>query len=270
MKSLSRKKAKIKPDLPKFNKQPQVTQPKVVEPSSEISERINQLSKDFEKLEQKTSIQLEEELYLYMEIDNPNQFHKKLIGFSLPYNNPEKFNLKTNKRIKEINEIINEKSAALNKQKLLEKELKKEINYKEKTKKFLKVNEQLYKHCIQKGSKKNYLQLSQNKQEFEINTENQISWDKIMKMDFFEIMLNNDYEKKHANPNIKEIFDKKLNNINEDDKEFYDHYCKSIKQNPIITDSNIDKIKLSNNYNQGYRGIKTIENKKHYGRKFYY
>ena len=59
----------------------------MMETKEELEEKISKLQQDYDKLNQKTSTQLEEEFYQYLEIDDVNSYRKKMIGYISPFVN---------------------------------------------------------------------------------------------------------------------------------------------------------------------------------------
>ena len=58
----------------------------MMESKEELEEKISKLQQDYDKLNQKTHSQLEEEFYQYLEIDDMNSYRKKMVGYIYPFN----------------------------------------------------------------------------------------------------------------------------------------------------------------------------------------
>ena len=118
----------------------------------QIDDEIKKNKEDISKLKSKTNEELNEELYLYLEIDEEKEYRQKMKGFILPYNNnfgalkqlpklnifrhPKKLDIKTAREIKMLLEQrkdeVEKEKRKINRLKGIERELQK-INLEKKT-----------------------------------------------------------------------------------------------------------------------------------------
>ena len=120
----------------------------MMETKEELEEKISKLQQDYEKLNQKTKEQLEEEFYQYLEIDDINVYRKKMVGYIYPFINREndsRFPLQSvarpvyrdPKMQKEMHKILVQRHEEMKREKEL-KQIKEKKNLKLKIKKFNK------------------------------------------------------------------------------------------------------------------------------------
>ena len=187
-----------------------------------IEDDISSEKYKYDKLVKKSYIEIIESFYEFLGLYQKSIYRKKMIGFNIPFYNPNKNNnmkknvLTKNKSmetlsLQTIESMKREKELlSLSKQKL-----QKDLLYNKKLKLFEKNNKKLELNLIKKQRDNNYVNIKKDKDlenlQKEIENKNKISWQKLDELNIDEIDMN-DKE--------KEIFD---NSYNSDDEELLSH-----------------------------------------------
>ena len=119
----------------------------MMETKEELEDKISKLKEDYDKLSQKTSTQLEEEFYQYLEIDDIDSYRKKMVGYIYPFikrENISRFPLqsvarpfkKDPKMQKEMHKILVQRHEEMKKEKELKQIKEKNIPPEKRKKKF--------------------------------------------------------------------------------------------------------------------------------------
>ena len=208
----------------------------------EIQEKISKLKNDYNSLKEKTEEQLEEEFYQYLEIDEPNLYRKKMVGYIYPFQNREnesRFPLKSvarpvirdEKVQKEIHKTLVRRIENLKKQKEEKEKKEKEILFEKRKKKFEVDNKKL----VDKINRKNdYRQLKINEEDYQRQKLDKLTWKMIQTSDYDNFILN---EKGKNKSNLDEVFTNESNLFEGDDENF----LKSFKIKKGIHESQISK-----------------------------
>ena len=223
----------------------------------EIQAKISQLENDYNCLKEKTNEQLEEEFYQYLEIDEPNLYRKKMIGYIYPFQNREnesRFPLKSvarpvirdEKVQKEIHKTLVRRIENLKKQKEEKQKKEKEIIFERRKKKFEVDNKKL----VDKINRKNdYRQLKINEEDYQKQKLDKLTWKMIQTSDYDNFILN---EKGKNKSNLDEVFTNESNLFEGDDENFLKSFKikKGIHENQISkTNSNEINNNMDNNTN---------------------
>ena len=171
----------------------------------ELIETISKYYEQLEILRKKSSEQLIEEFYLYLEIDFVKLYRKKMIGFILPFGSHEvqdyRFPKKTNEQIQKLSKdkekYAKEKKEILER-KYEEKEIEKKLK-EEKEKKILnlqkkkEVNENMKLIKIKNSNlkkEKSYIKILKNKKEYETGKVDKVSWNELEKYNYNDFVSN--------------------------------------------------------------------------------
>ena len=231
----------------------------IMETKEEIQDKINKLKEDYDKLNQKTNIQLEEEFYQYLEIDDINSYRKKMVGYLTPFLNREnnsRFPLQSVSRPikrdpkmqKEMHKILVQRHEEMKREKELKQMKEKDILFEKRKKKFEIDNKKIQ----QKMSKKNdYLQFKINEEDYQKEKMNKITWQQIQKSDYDTFIINE--KDKIKNPNLEEIFTNQSHQFEE-----VGDYIKNLKVEANGNkENNINRI--SNNKSNNLNGLNLYE-----------
>ena len=197
----------------------------------ELIETISKYYEQLEILRKKSSEQLIEEFYLYLEIDFVKLYRKKMIGFILPFGSHEvqdyRFPKKTNEQIQKLSKdkekYAKEKKEILER-KYEEKEIEKKLK-EEKEKKILnlqkkkEVNENMKLIKIKNSNlkkEKSYIKILKNKKEYETGKVDKVSWNELEKYNYNDFVSNTQESQKINESQITN--QKKNNTINKKQK----------------------------------------------------
>ena len=250
------KNAKNRKPLVKSKKKVKLIKPKtssflIGESKEELESKISKLKEDYEKLNKKTNIQLEEEFYQYLELDDINSYRKKMFGFVIPFRtkdnnsrfpfrsvqNPPKQDLKTKK---EMHKILVQRHEELIKEKEKKQKKEKDILFEKRMKKF---EEDKIKIKQKMSLKNDYLQMKKNEEDYQKEKINKLTWAQIQKSDYDTFILN---EKDKNRNNFNDIFLSQSNQFEGDDAD----YLKNFKNNKGFNEENNKINTNSNNSNK--------------------
>ena len=228
-----------------------------------LDEKIFQLKEEIKILEQKTEMEIVEDFYTYLELDDPVKCQKKSKGYVRPFlvreddtrnpeknvKNPVKFN---NKLIMKKYEYLIQRKDEIKKQKEMQNIKEKEIKFEERKKKFNKKLKKLERSYDTKIKKDNYIQIKKSEDDYLKGKNNKLTWNYIQKNDYKAFLLN-DEEEININSipsQLKDIFvDKKeFNNLGEDEDFINNIYSNDSQR----LKNSFNKSKQSNNENSGY------------------
>ena len=235
LKYYQQSKAKNQSKNKKKNKKINLVKPKtnsflMMETKEELEEKITKLKQDYDKLNQKTNSQLEEEFYQYLEIDDINSYRKKMVGYIIPFLNREhssRFPLQSVSRPvkrdpkmqKEMHKILVQRHEELKREKELKQIKEKNILFEKRKKQFEVDNKKIQ----QKMSMKNdYLQFKRNEEDYQKEKMNKLTWQQIQKSDYDTFILNE--RDKIKNTNLDDIFTNKSNQFDGDDGDYLKNF----------------------------------------------
>ncbi len=259
-KSKSKSGSKKKKKLKKEHKKNLMTETK-----EDLEEKISKLKTELMILEQKTEIQIVEDFYSYLELDDVTKYHKKMIGYIRPFQvreddtrNPEKNvknPIKFNKQsIMRKYEYLIQRKEDIKKQKELQVIKERDIQFEERKKKFNRKLKKLEKDYDSKIKKDNYIQIKKNEEDYLKEKNSKLTWKFIQNNDYQAFLLN---DQKNINNNLipsqlKDIFNNKndYNNIGDDDDFINNIYS---NKNPNVKNS-FNKSKKSSQENSRYIG----------------
>ena len=166
----------------------------------DLEGKIAKLKNDYNNLESKSLQQLEEELYIFLEIDDSSAYRKKMVGYVLPFairekdtRNPDKnvkHPIKFNpKNIKEMYNLLMQRSEDLKKEKELKKMKEKDIQFEKRKQKFNKEIKKLEKDYDSKINK-NYQQIKKNEEDYLKEKTNKLTWQLIQNCDYQSFLSN--------------------------------------------------------------------------------
>ena len=242
----------------------------LTETEEECEEKISKLKIDYNKLKEKSESQLEEEFYQYLEIDEPNLYRKKMVGYLYPFHfreNVSRFPLKSVlhpvKRDpnveKEYHKMLEKRHELMIKEKEIKQTKEKNILFEKRKKQFEENNRKL----VEKLNKKNdYKQFKLNEEDYQKEKMDRITWEIIQDSDY-DTFLINDMEK--TNQKFDNVFSENtdqlegdfaeyLNNVTSRKKFNENHnfktYGNGLKNNislnnNILSDNNSPKNKMS-------------------------
>ena len=225
----------------------------MMETKEELEEKISQLQQDYEKLNQKTNAQLEEEFYQYLEIDDINSYRKKMVGYIYPFQNREResrFPLKSvmhpvqrdPKMQREMHKILVQRHEEMKKEKELKQMREKDLLFEKRKKKF----EIETKKIREKMSQKNdYLQIKRNKEDYQKEKMNKLTWQQIQNSDYDNFIINDKDKSKITN--LDDIFMSKSNQFEGDDADYLKNY--RIKKGLYENEENNKSIGSNNRLN---------------------
>ena len=202
----------------------------MMESKEELEEKISKLQQDYDKLNQKTHSQLEEEFYQYLEIDDMNSYRKKMVGYIYPFNTRN-----TNSRIplesvphsvkrdpkmqKEMHRILVQRHEEMKREKELKQMKEKKILFEKRKKQFEIDNKKIQ----QKMSIKNdYIQFRKKEEDYNKEKQGKITWQQIQNSDYDNFILNE--KDKNKNSNLYEIFTNKSNQFEGDDGDYLENF----------------------------------------------
>ena len=219
----------------------------IAETKEDLEGKISKLKEDYEKLNNKTNTQLEEEFYQYLELDDINAYRKKMFGYVIPFRtkanysrfpvksvqNPPKQDPKTKK---EMHKILVQRHEELIKEKEMKQIKEKNILFEKRMKKF---EEDKLKIQHKMSLKNDYLQMKKNEEDYQKEKINKLTWAQIQKCDYDTFILN---EKDKNRNNFNDIFTSQSNQFEGDDAD----YLKTFKNKKGFNEEN-DKINNNNN-----------------------
>ena len=230
-----------------------------METKEEIQEKINKLKQDYDKLNQKTNTQLEEEFYQYLEIDDINSYRKKMVGYLIPFLNRENYSRfplqsvsrpvkRDPKMQKEMHKILVQRHEELKKEKELKQMKEKNILFEKRKKQFEIENKKIQQKM---NMKNDYMQIKLNEEDYQKEKMNKITWQQIQKSDYDTFIKNE--KDKIQNPNFNEIFTNQSNQFEE-----VGDYLKNFRVNTNgnkVNNININSNSISNNNLNGFNVI---------------
>ena len=211
----------------------------MAESKEDLEEKISKLKEDYDKLNKKTSTQLIEEFYQYLELDDINAYRKKMFGYVIPFrtkDNYSRFPIKSvqnppkqNQKIKkEMHKILIQRHEDLVKEKEMKQIKEKNILFEKRMKKF----EEDKKKIVHKMNMKNdYLQMKKNEEDYQKEKINKLTWEQIQNCDYDTFILN---EKDKNRNNFNDIFTNQNNQFEGDDLD----YLKTFKVKKGFNDEN--------------------------------
>ena len=224
----------------------------MMETKEELEEKISKLQQDYEKLNQKTKEQLEEEFYQYLEIDDINVYRKKMVGYIYPFINREndsRFPLQSvarpvhrdPKMQKEMHKILVQRHEEMKREKELKQIKEKNILFEKRKKKFEIENKKIQ----QKMSKKNdYLQIKRNNEDYKKEKMNKLTWQQIQNCDYDTFIIN---ENDKVKGNLDDIFTIKNIQFEGDDSDCLKNFRLKKGFNENITGNKINSMNLNIN-----------------------
>ena len=254
----------------------------------DLKEKMLKLKEDLINLNNKTQMELIEEFYQYLEIDDESLYRKKMIGFILPFgihdkltsrfpqnNNIDKRSKSRERNNKEIQEILLRRHEERELEKKLKEQKEKNILFQKKQKLFNEQNKILSKNISQKNEI-SYKNLQKNKKELQKDKEDNITWDELKKYDYdhfinvknersndnnnnIELNNSNDFNNEKVNELFKNA--EKSGIIDSDDEELFTHLIGNTKKDNVLQlDTNNKIIKNKNNNNNNNNSITSIGN----------
>ena len=233
----------------KKNIKPKTSTFLIAESKEDLEEKISKLKEDYDKLNQKTNLQLIEEFYQYLELDDINAYRKKMFGYVIPFRTKENYSRfpiksvqnppKENKKIKkEMHKILVQRHQELIKEKEMKQIKEKNILFEKRLKKF---EEDKIKIQHKMSMRNDYLQMKKNEEDYQKEKINKLTWAQIQKCDYDTFILN---EKDKNKNNFNDIFTSQSNQFEGDDAD----YLKTFKVKKGF-DEEDDKININNNIN---------------------
>ena len=265
------KNAQNRKPIPLTKKKIKLVKPKtttflMVESKEDLEGKISKLKEDFDKLNQKTNLQLEEEFYQYLELDDINAYRKKMFGYVIPFRTKENYSRFPEKSVqnppkkdpktkKEMHKILVQRHEELIKEKEMKQIKEKNILFEKRMKKF----EEDKKKIQHKMSLKNdYLQMKKNEEDYQKEKINKLTWAQIQNCDYDTFILN---EKDKNRNNFNDIFTSQSNQFEGDDgdylktfkfkKGFNEENYKINNNNKIIPKFESDLSRISSGKNGG-------------------
>jgi len=216
----------------------------------ELERTIVKLKNDYMKLENKSPNQLEEELYIYLEIDNPSLYRKKMVGYVQPFlsrgkdtrnplknvKNPIKFD---KKNIRQMYDLLMQRQEDLKKEKELKKMKEKDILYEKRKQNFNQQIKKLEKNYDERIKKDNYKQIKKSEEDYLKGKNNKLTWKLIQNCDYDTFLISENKKNKNSiQSDLDDIFTNQNNQLFEkDDEDFI---------NKVYSN---DRKKLKNSYN---------------------
>ena len=229
---------------PIVKKKKKIVKPKtstflMAESKEDLEEKISKLKEDYNKLNQKTSLQLIEEFYQYLELDDINAYRKKMFGYVIPFRTKENYSRfpvksvqnppKQNQKIKkEMHKILVQRHEDLVKEKEMKQIKEKNILFEKRMKKF---EEDKIKIQHKMSLKNDYLQMKKNEEDYQKEKINKLTWAQIQNCDYDTFILN---EKDKNKNNFNDIFTSQSNQFEGDDAD----YLKNFKVKKGFDDNN--------------------------------
>ena len=226
----------------------------MVESKEELEEKISKLEEDYDKLNQKTNSQLEEEFYQYLEIDDTNLYRKKMVGYIYPFVNRENDSrfpiqsvarpIKRDPKVqKEMHKILVQRHEDLKKEKELKQLKEKNMLFEKRQKKFEEENRKIQEKM---SLKNDYVQLKRNGENYQKEKMNKLTWEQIQNCDYDAFILEQkDTKKKYKKNNLDDIFTNKINQFEGDDGDFLQNF--KLKKGFDETSRNEDDKSTGNN-----------------------
>ena len=238
----------------------------MMETKEELEEKISKLQQDYEKLNQKTKEQLEEEFYQYLEIDDINVYRKKMVGYIYPFINREndsRFPLQSvarpvyrdPKMQKEMHKILVQRHEEMKREKELKQIKEKNILFEKRKKKFEIENKKIQ----QKMSKKNdYLQIKRNNEDYKKEKMNKLTWQQIQNCDYDTFIIN---ENDKVKGNLDDIFTIKNIQFEGDDSDCLKNFRLKKGFNENIIGNKINNMNLNiNSENHNFNNNNSHDN----------
>ena len=233
----------------------------LMETKEEIEEKISKLQEDYDKLNQKTSTQLEEEFYQYLEIDDINSYRKKMVGYIYPFikrDNLSRFPLqsvshpfkKDPKMQKEMHKILIQRHEEMKREKELKQQKEKNILFEKRKKKFEIDNKKIQQKM---NLKNDYLQIKRNAEDYQKEKMNKITWQQIQKLDYDTFIINEADKRDKYRNNLEDIF--KSNQLDGDD----DDYLKNFRLKKGFNETGNDE-KNGNKNNKINNNVNSLSN----------
>ncbi len=185
------------------------------------------MKNDFKILENKSLSQLEEEIYIFLEIDDNVAYRKKMKGHIQPFmtrgedtRNPKK-NVKypikfEPKNIRDMYDLLMQRAEDLKKENELKKMKEKDKQFEKRQKIFNKEIKKLEKDYDEKIKKDNYQQIKRNEDDYIKIKNSKLTWKIIQKSDYQTFLLNEDSIKNdniNTSQKINKTIQSKLNDI---------------------------------------------------------
>ena len=199
----------------------------------ELETKISKLQEDYIKLDNKSLEQLEEEFYIYLEVDDNSVYRKKMVGYVQPFltrgkdtRNPAK-NVKhpvkfDKKNIRDMYDLLMQRQEELKKEMELKKMKEKDKQYEKRKRQFNKEIKKLEKDYGERIKKDNYKQIKKSEEDYIKEKNNKLTWQFIQKCDYNTFLLNEDGKNQKKNSiqsNLNDIFVNQSNLIFEKDDE---------------------------------------------------
>ena len=243
-----------------------------IEAKQNIEKNISKLKDDYKILENKSPSQLEEELYIFLEIDDNIAYRRKMVGHVQPFmirgkdtRNPEK-NVKypikfEPKNIRNMYDLLMQRSEDLKKEKELKKMKEKDIQYSQRKNIFNKDIKKLENDYDEKIKKDNYKQLRKDEEDYLKVKSGNLTWKIIQEGDYKTFLLNKDSDKYNSNNTSNKSnknIQSKVNDI------FLNHsniYFEKEEKDFLNKIYGSQSIKLSHNYDAYIHNLKLQKNK---------
>ena len=200
-----------------------------------LEEKISKLQNDYSTLENKSLSVLEEEFYIYLEIDDSSIYRKKMVGYMHPFSvrekdtrNPDK-NVKypvkfDPKNVRDMYDLLMKRQDELKKEKELKKMKEKDIQYEKRKKKFQQEIKKLEKAYDVRLKKDNYIQIKKSEEDMLKDRNNKLTWQFIQKCDYNTFLMNDDGKNAKKNSIQSQLNDIFVNQSNQyfekDDEDF--------------------------------------------------
>ena len=248
----------------------------MMETKEELEDKISKLKEDYDKLNQKTEAQLEEEFYQYLEIDDANSYRKKMVGYIYPFQNrekPSRFPLQSvahpvkrdPKMQKEMHKILVQRHEEMKREKELKQMREKNILFEKRKKKFEVENKKIQ----QKMSLKNdYLQKKKNEEDYQKEKMNKLTWQQIQNCDYDTFIIN---EKDRKKNNLDDIFTSQSNQFEGDDADYLKNFRLKKGFNEMDENSKMNKNNINinvNNINNNNNMFDSVSKTEPFGPKF--
>ena len=240
----------------------------IITTREELEEKITKLQNDLINLENKSPSILEEEFYIYLEIDDNSLYRKKMIGFMHPFSvrekdtrNPDKnvkYPVKFNpKNARDMYDLLMKRQDELKKEKELKKMKEKDREYEKRKQKFQQEIKKLEKAYDVRLKKDNYIQIKKNEEDYLKDRNNKLTWQIIQKCDYDTFLLNDEgknAKKNSIQSNLHDIFVNQSNQYFEkDDEDFINKiYSNQDRRQRINYDEYLYNQKASNRNNMHY------------------
>ena len=247
----------------------------------ELEKTIVKLKNDYMKLENKSLSELEEELYIYLEIDNPSLYRKKMVGYVQPFlsrgkdtrnplknvKNPIKFD---KKNIRQMYDLLMQRQEDLKKEKELKKMKEKDILYEKRKKNFNQQIKKLEKNYDDRIKKDNYKQIKKSEEDYLKGKNNKLTWKLIQNCDYDTFLISENKKNKNSiQSNLDDIFTNQSNQLFEkDDEDFINKVYSNDKNKKLKNSYNYSKFSSNQNINSMKNSHLSIESNKKYKLKY--